>query len=190
MRKTLVILLISMILPVLSSAAIDISGYSISNGFYVKDRVLKFDETVRGVTCRGTIHYPYMTNEAVEIFIEINNEIRDFAEIYSVCNEGEKDNYSVSYQIPESHQKDFFSVVWHTKKDNKLWRIDVLTFDRDQGDLAKIDKIFNPLAPTMLHKIVELSNAHFDVIWLPPPSEGEGMGYHPRQLFDFNSNFY
>jgi len=36
-------------------------------------------------------------------------------------------------------------------------------------------------------KIIALSNAHVDVIWLPPPSEGEGMGYHPRKLFDFNS---
>ena len=36
-------------------------------------------------------------------------------------------------------------------------------------------------------KIVGLSNAHIDAIWLPPPSEGEGMGYHPRKLFDFNS---
>jgi len=36
-------------------------------------------------------------------------------------------------------------------------------------------------------KIVALSNAHIDAIWLPPPSEGEGMGYHPRKLFDFNS---
>ncbi|MFX0557401.1 alpha-amylase family glycosyl hydrolase [Maribacter sp. CXY002] len=37
-------------------------------------------------------------------------------------------------------------------------------------------------------KLVELSNANIDVIWLPPPSEGEGMGYHPRELFNFNSN--
>jgi glycosidase len=36
-------------------------------------------------------------------------------------------------------------------------------------------------------KIIGLSNAHIDAIWLPPPSEGEGMGYHPRKLFDFNS---
>ncbi|NNC51206.1 MAG: hypothetical protein HKO01_11800 [Flaviramulus sp.] len=36
-------------------------------------------------------------------------------------------------------------------------------------------------------KIVELSNAHIDALWLPPSSEGEGMGYHPRKLFDFNS---
>ena len=36
-------------------------------------------------------------------------------------------------------------------------------------------------------KVVTLSNAHIDGIWLPPVSEGEGMGYHPRRLFDFNS---
>ncbi|MCJ7467776.1 MAG: alpha-amylase family glycosyl hydrolase [Maribacter sp.] len=36
--------------------------------------------------------------------------------------------------------------------------------------------------------LIEISNANIDVLWLPPPSEGEGMGYHPRQLFDFNSN--
>ena len=139
---------------------IDISKYSISNGFYVKDRVLKFKETVRGITCRGTIHYPYMTNDAEDVFIEINDEIHDFAEIYSVCNEADKDNYSVSYKIPESHLKDFFSVVWYTKKDNKLWRIDALTFDRDQGDLAKINEIFNSHAKLLYGKIVELSEGH------------------------------
>lgn len=37
-------------------------------------------------------------------------------------------------------------------------------------------------------KTIELSNAHIDVVWLPPSSEGDGMGYHPRKLFDFNSN--
>ena len=36
-------------------------------------------------------------------------------------------------------------------------------------------------------QIVSLSNAHIDGIWMPPSSEGEGMGYHPRKLFDFNS---
>ncbi len=36
-------------------------------------------------------------------------------------------------------------------------------------------------------QIVTLSNAHIDGIWMPPSSEGEGMGYHPRKLFDFNS---
>lgn len=36
-------------------------------------------------------------------------------------------------------------------------------------------------------QIVPLSNAHIDLLWFPPSSEGEGMGYHPRKLFDFNS---
>lgn len=34
----------------------------------------------------------------------------------------------------------------------------------------------------------QLQTASFDLIWLPPTSEGDGMGYHPRRLFDFNSN--
>jgi hypothetical protein len=36
-------------------------------------------------------------------------------------------------------------------------------------------------------QVISLSNAHIDLLWLPPVSEGEGMGYHPRKLFDFNS---
>ena len=36
-------------------------------------------------------------------------------------------------------------------------------------------------------QVVALSNAHIDLIWLPPSSEGVGMGYHPRRLFDFTS---
>jgi len=36
-------------------------------------------------------------------------------------------------------------------------------------------------------QLITLSNAHIDLLWLPPSSEGEGMGYHPRKLFDFNS---
>ncbi len=39
----------------------------------------------------------------------------------------------------------------------------------------------------MSSKLIDISNAHIDVVWLPPTSEGEGMGYHPRQLFNFNS---
>lgn len=150
-----------------SAAIIDISKYSISNGFFVTDKEIKFEETVRGETCRGVIHYPYMTNEAEDIFIEINDEIHDFAEIYSVCNETPNDNYSVSYSIPESHKKDFFSVIWHTKKDKELWRIDTLVFDRDQGDLATINQIFNPLAQLMFGEMVELSEGHLskDMRW-------------------------
>ena len=40
----------------------------------------------------------------------------------------------------------------------------------------------------LINLVVELSNAHIDLLWLPPSSEGVGMGYHPRKLFDFNSS--
>jgi alpha-amylase len=39
----------------------------------------------------------------------------------------------------------------------------------------------------MSSKLIDISNAHIDVVWLPPTSEGDGMGYHPRELFNFNS---
>ncbi|MAC93158.1 MAG: hypothetical protein CMC01_05565 [Flavobacteriaceae bacterium] len=39
----------------------------------------------------------------------------------------------------------------------------------------------------MNNLVVELSNANIDVLWFPPVSEGDGMGYHPRKLFEFNS---
>ena len=34
----------------------------------------------------------------------------------------------------------------------------------------------------LINLVVELSNAHIDLLWLPPSSEGVGMGYHPRKL--------
>jgi alpha-amylase len=52
------------------------------------------------------------------------------------------------------------------------------------------DSKVNPDFYTYLqNEIAGLAAAHFDLIWLPPPSDGEGMGYHPRKLFDFNSNY-
>ncbi|RYX81246.1 alpha-amylase [bacterium] len=38
-------------------------------------------------------------------------------------------------------------------------------------------------------KVDELAAAKFDVIWLPPPSQGEGAGYHPEQYFNFANNY-
>src|SRR4029077_2733087 len=29
----------------------------------------------------------------------------------------------------------------------------------------------------------------FDLIWLPPPSSGEGAGYHPHELNNLNNNY-
>lgn len=38
-------------------------------------------------------------------------------------------------------------------------------------------------------KANELADAKFDLIWLPPPSQGEGAGYHPQQLYEFSNNY-
>jgi alpha-amylase len=41
-------------------------------------------------------------------------------------------------------------------------------------------------------RVGNLKAAQIDMIYLPPPSRGDqnpGMGYHPTQLFDFNSSF-
>jgi hypothetical protein len=35
----------------------------------------------------------------------------------------------------------------------------------------------------------ELADAKFDIIWLPPPSSGEGAGYHPHELNNFTNNY-
>ena len=38
-------------------------------------------------------------------------------------------------------------------------------------------------------KVDELADAKFDLIWLPPPSQGEGAGYHPQELYNFSNNY-
>ena len=38
-------------------------------------------------------------------------------------------------------------------------------------------------------KIDEIADADFDLIWLPPPSQGEGAGYHPQELYNFDNNY-
>jgi alpha-amylase len=38
-------------------------------------------------------------------------------------------------------------------------------------------------------KVDELADAKFDLMWMPPPSQGEGAGYHPQELYNFNNNY-
>lgn len=38
-------------------------------------------------------------------------------------------------------------------------------------------------------KVDELADAEVDLVWLPPPSQGEGAGYHPLALHDFDNNY-
>jgi len=37
--------------------------------------------------------------------------------------------------------------------------------------------------------VAELADAKFDLIWLPPPSQGEGAGYHPQEYDNFSNNY-
>lgn len=38
-------------------------------------------------------------------------------------------------------------------------------------------------------KISALQAARIDLLWLPPPSQGEGAGYHPQELHNFSNNY-
>ncbi|MBL6669316.1 MAG: hypothetical protein ISP72_04255 [Flavobacteriaceae bacterium] len=41
---------------------------------------------------------------------------------------------------------------------------------------------------TLNQYLDDISRAHIDLLWLPPLSDSaDGMGYHPRELFNFNS---
>lgn len=140
--------------------AVKTKAYDIRNGFFVISKELDFTKSLRNGQCSGKIPYPYLTNEDEELFIEINEEVHDFAEIYSICNEGTRDNYDVQYEIPESGNVDYFSIIWKTTKDGKLYRIDTLNFDRNQGDLMKLHQIFNEIGTGMLSEIAKISEDH------------------------------
>jgi alpha-amylase len=38
-------------------------------------------------------------------------------------------------------------------------------------------------------KVDELADAKIDLLWLPSASQGEGAGYHPLELYNFNNNY-
>ncbi len=143
-----------------------LGNYKISNGFYLESRKLQFNSSIRNKLCTGNILYPVLTRNGEDLY-EINDEIKDFAEIYSICNENEENEYSVKYIIPESNHPDYFSVVWTTYKLNKPYRIDALNFEKRQDNIVNIEKIFNPLASLMRGNIFELSKGHLsgDLSW-------------------------
>jgi len=154
MKKIFSLLLIYIFMPLFASA-----DY-ISNGFFVVEKALDFDKTIRSGKCYGSIPYPQLSHDDEELFMKINEETYDFVEIYAICNQGKRDNFSVSFDVPESGSKDFFSVRWLTTKDGKLWRIDTLNFNSENGNILNPDDVFNLLSNHMIGKMIELSEVH------------------------------
>ena len=152
MKKLLILLFI--IIPLVTMA-----DY-VSNGFFIVDKHLNFDKTIRSSQCKGTVPYPKLTNEDEELFMRINDEIHDFAELYSICNSGEKNHFSVNYDVPNSGTKDFFSVIWLTKKDDKLWRVDTLNFNAETGAILTTDNLFNIHSNHLFSELAKLSEGH------------------------------
>lgn len=130
---------------------------SISNGFFIVDQHLDFDKTIRSGICHGSIPYPKLTNDDEELFMKINDEIHDFVELYSICNSGDQSNFSVNYEVPDSGTKDFFSVLWLTKKDGELWRIDALNFNAETGSILNSSNVFNIYSDFLFNELAKLS---------------------------------
>ncbi|GAB4166827.1 MAG: hypothetical protein Tsb006_6080 [Rickettsiaceae bacterium] len=154
MRNFVSLLLICIFIPLTAHA-----NY-VSNGFFVVTESLNFDKTIRSGKCLGTVPYPKLSNSDEGLFIKINDEIHDFVELYAICNEGDRDHFSVGFEIPESGTKDFFSILWRTKKEDKLWRVDSLNFNAENGELLALDSIFNIHSNHLLSKLAEISEGH------------------------------
>ena len=132
------------------------------NGFLIEEKILDFSHTIRSNVCRGAVPYPVLSHGDEDLIIHTNNEIHDFIELYAVCNEDKNDQLSVELDIPESGIKDYFSIRWITKKANKAWRIDVLTFNRDTGSIIEITNVFNMLSNNLMGEIIKLSKGHLE----------------------------
>ena len=74
MRKLFSIVLIYIFIPLLANA-----DYT-SNRFFVVEKSLDFDKTIRSGKCFGSIPYPELSHNDEELFMRINDEIFDFVE--------------------------------------------------------------------------------------------------------------
>jgi hypothetical protein len=154
MKRLLILLFILSPLPTMADY--------ISNGFFIVDKHLDFDKTIRSGKCHGTVPYPKLTNEDEELLMKINDEIHDFVELYSICNTGDKNYFSVSYDVPNSGTKDFFSIIWLTKKNDKLWRLDALNFNAETGATLTPDNVFNIYSNNLFSEMIKLSEGHLN----------------------------
>ena len=133
---------------------------SVSNGFLVEKKYFDFSKNMRKGLCKGTIPFPDLSNSDQELINELNSSIYDFVQIYSICNKGHHNHYSVEYNILHSNINDFFSVKWSTSRNKQLWRIDVLSFNRNTGALVEVKDIFNPFSKHLMNELKKLSDGH------------------------------
>lgn len=150
------------VFTILISTLITSSAFAkyMSNGFLIEEKTLDFSHTIRSGTCKGTVPYPVLSNDDEELIMQINDEVHDFVELYAVCNQGSRSHFNVKFDIPESGTKEHFSIRWITNRNNKPWRIDIMTFNRDTGALIEVNDIFNMLSNNMIKEIIKLSDGH------------------------------
>lgn len=132
----------------------------INGNFFVKDKYFDFTKSIIAGKCTGRTPYPYLFHDEEELVHEINDEISDFVELYAVCNQGERDNFTVTYDLPNPGLEQYFSVRWITKKDGNLYRIDSLNFNLFTTKLVEIDEVMNDLSSSLLSEIIRLSDGH------------------------------
>jgi len=136
---------------------------STSGHFFYTDKYFDFTKSIIPGKCTGRTPYPVLANEDEDLLDELNDEIFDFVQLYAICNEGDRSNFSVSYDLPASGTDDYFSIRWITKKDGKIHRIDALSFNILNGDLIVVDDIFNHLSGNLIKEMIKLSDGHLPV---------------------------
>jgi hypothetical protein len=137
------------------------ANYS-SNGFTVTNKSLDWDKTIRADKCRGVVPYPELHNADEELSARINDEIHDFVELYAICNKDDKDHFTSDFEVPTSGSNKIFSVLWYTKENNKLYQIDTLNFDLENGSLVAVDSILDIKNKNVLDQLIKMSNKHLN----------------------------
>lgn len=144
---------------ILISNSVAFASY-LANGFFVNDKSINFEGITGTTKCYGTLPYPEVAHTEQELAAIVNDEIQDFIKVYAICNEGDKKNFSVTYDIPESASIQFFSIIWTSKKDDQLHRIDALNFSMQNSDLLSPEDIFVDNSSSFMSQMINLSEGH------------------------------
>ncbi len=132
----------------------------ISGPFLVNEKTYNFTKNITSGKCSGQIVYPVLYNEDQEIADELSDQILDFVRSYAICNQDERNNFSVSLDLSQSGSEGYFTIRWITKENGKIYRIDSLNFNIHTAELVQIDDIFNPMSTGIFSEIIKLSGGH------------------------------